>query len=120
MNQRAGAHGARLQADIHDRAGQTVILQPQAGLAQGHDLGMGGGIMGRDRTIPALADHRVFIDNNGAHRDFTRTSRPPCQLKGALHPVNMIFHGIGVCALGARQCFGKTATLLQSGLPQQP
>ncbi|KAG0759520.1 hypothetical protein G6F22_019356 [Rhizopus arrhizus] len=49
----ADAHDARLQRDIHGNARQPVVLQLAGGAAQGHDFGMGGGIVVDDGAVVA-------------------------------------------------------------------
>jgi len=66
----AGAHDARFEGDIERGVQQAVVLQHQSTLAQGHDFGMGGGIVTSNRAIPAFANHLVIVDQHGANRDW--------------------------------------------------
>src|ERR1700689_1104402 len=52
----SGAHGAGYDGDEEFAIRETMIADDGAGLAQGHDLGMGRGIAGSDVAVPAAAD----------------------------------------------------------------
>ena len=62
------AHGARLATGIDFAAGQIVGLQFPAGMPDGHDFGMGGGIVGLDDLVPAFADDGAILDYHSAER----------------------------------------------------
>jgi 23S rRNA pseudouridine2605 synthase len=66
----AGAHGAGLQCHIESEAGQAVVAEPFGRLAQGQNLRMGGGVVGRDGGVVGRAQHLAgaWIDYNGADR----------------------------------------------------
>jgi hypothetical protein len=65
MHDRAGAHGAGFQGHVQGAARQTVVAQARGGIAQGHDFGMGGGIVAADRLVEAAPDH-FAVDHHQA------------------------------------------------------
>jgi len=90
-----GAHDARFEGDIERGVQQAVVLQHQSTLAQGHDFGMGGGIVTSNRAIPAFANRLVIVDQHGAHRDFTLFPGTFGKLERMAHPVFMIEFKVG-------------------------
>lgn len=66
---RAGAHDAGFEGDVEGGIEQTVVIEHSGAVAQRDDLGMGGGITGGDRLIPALGDNLAILDQHGADRD---------------------------------------------------
>src|SRR5690606_27298456 len=62
------AHGARLAARVQLAPLQAEGLQPPARAADGHDLGMRRGIVGRCHPVPAAADHLAVSYHHRAER----------------------------------------------------
>ena len=57
VDDRAGAHGAGLEGDGEGAALQTPVAQSGTGLADGLDLGVGGGVAVLLATVAAPSDH---------------------------------------------------------------
>ena len=88
------AHGAGLQCDHQGQAGQAVVAALSGGLTQGHDLGMGGGIVGPDRLIGPCGDHFTSgrIDHDGAHWRLTGVGCGLRRVKGDAHGAKIMVH----------------------------
>jgi hypothetical protein len=85
-DQRAGAHGARLQRAVERGITQPIIAQRECALPQREHFGMRGGVQRFDRRIAALAD-------NLADRHLAGLRRFDCQRQGMAHPPLMLFDG---------------------------
>lgn len=59
------AHRAGLATRINFTAGKVECAQLGAGVADGHDLGMCGWIVGRGDAVPALSDNLIIFCNDG-------------------------------------------------------
>jgi len=80
------AHRAGLKSHVEGRAAQPVFACTGCGFAQREHLGMSRGVSGRDRTIPALAQHGVVPNDEcadgyfsfrlGLNRKLERTPHP--------------------------------------------
>lgn len=86
MNQRARAHGARLNCSKQLAVAQTVVTDVDTGVTQGDDLGMGGGIVVREIAIPSATDDLVFTDYNRAYRHFSHLQCSLGAAEGLFHP----------------------------------
>jgi hypothetical protein len=64
---------------------------PAASAAQGQHLGVGRGIVLRDRRIGAASGHPPFDHDDRTHGHFARGSRLPGQFQCVLH--EQIVHG---------------------------
>src|SRR6187399_1575813 len=65
----AHAHGAGLERHVELATGEPVVAQAGGRLAQGDDLGVGGGIGGADRPVPPAPDDLAVLDDDGADRN---------------------------------------------------
>ena len=95
----ARTHGTGLQGYVQGGIGQTVVLGALAGIAQCHDLRMGGGIMERDWLVETLADDLSFAHQHRTHRHLAGSLGLAGQHQGMTHEmdigiVRLICHGI--------------------------
>ena len=67
---RAGAHGARLERDEKVAAFETPVVEALSGLAQGENLGVGGRVAQGHAAVVAATDGGFARDDDGADRDF--------------------------------------------------
>lgn len=88
-----GAHDARLQGDIEGRSWQPVVPDPARGLTEGQDLGMGTGVMARDRPVPALSDHLAVAHQHRTDRDLALGLGLFGQGQGTAHPAFIVGRG---------------------------
>ena len=69
----AGAHGAGLERDVEGAAGvllrEAVVGEVARGVAEGDDLGVGGGVVVAQDAVLAAGDDLVLIDDDGADGD---------------------------------------------------
>jgi hypothetical protein len=86
----ADAHHTRLQGDKKFAANQTVIADALSGIAQRGDLGMGSGIMARDRRIEAAPDNFASLDHYGTYRHLTSECRLFGKLKRLAHEISIL------------------------------
>ena len=92
MQDRANTHGAGFQRYVQRTTRQAVIAQAGSGIAQRHDLGMGGGIVPADRLIEAATDNITVPHDHGTYRHFTGCTSLACQIKRQPHE-SAIVHG---------------------------
>jgi len=74
---RACAHRAGFQGHVQRQAGQAIIVTRGRGSAQGHDLGMSGGIVPGHRAVGPHRDDlsRRLVDHDSAHGNLTGCCR---------------------------------------------
>jgi hypothetical protein len=65
----SGAHGTGLECDVEGAVFEAVVAEIKAGLAEGDDLGVSGGVVVAEDTILTAADDFVLMDDDGAYRD---------------------------------------------------
>ena len=70
MQHGTAAHGTRLQRHVQGAAIEPVVAQTLGRSAQCQHLGMGGGVLPRQRCIAALAHHLPVFDDHRAHGHF--------------------------------------------------
>jgi hypothetical protein len=63
-----------------------MVTDGCTGLAQGNDLGMGGGIEVGDVAIPSAADDAALAYNHGADWNFSGFERALGRAQSLLHP----------------------------------
>ena len=85
VDHRAHAHLARFDGHVHCGAAQPVIASPSSRVAQRHDLGVRGGVVGRDRLIESLADDRLVDDDDGADGNFATAAGFGGELERGAH-----------------------------------
>ena len=71
----AGTHGAGFESDVEGAAfvifvQQTVIFEGAAGVAEGDDFGVGGGVVVAEDAVLAAGDDLALVDDDGADGDF--------------------------------------------------
>jgi hypothetical protein len=76
MHHRPGAHSARLNCSKQLAFTQTVVTYRGTGLAQGDDLGVGGGIGIDEVAVPASSYDLSAAHDDGAHGNFSNLLRP--------------------------------------------
>src|SRR6185312_6936248 len=111
VEDRAGAHGARLQRNVERAAcvgvpvfrtaEEAVILQRAAGLAQRDDLGVGRGVVVAQHTVLPAADDLAIAHNDRADGHFAGSLRGASFRYRGLHVMNIRPHA-GSC--WERQC----------------
>ena len=69
VEDRSGAHGAGFEGDVEGAVFEAVVVEVEAGLAEGDDLGVGSGIVVAEDSVLAAADDLVLMDDDGAYRD---------------------------------------------------
>src|ERR1035438_1688254 len=69
MHHRTCAHRARFNCNKQVAAGQTMVTDGCTGLAQGDDLGVGGGVEIRDVAIPPAAHDAPLADRKSTRLD---------------------------------------------------
>jgi len=71
MNQSTGAHGARFNCSKQFTAFQTMVAEGGTGLAQGDDLGVGGGVGIGEVTVAAASDDFAMVNDDRTDWDFS-------------------------------------------------
>jgi len=89
MHHRPCAHDARLQRDIERGIQQAIVLQHQAALAQGHNLGVSRRIVSANRAVPPFAYRLIIVYQHSAYRHFALLPCAFCKRQGVAHPVFM-------------------------------
>jgi hypothetical protein len=65
----SGAHGAGFEGDVEGAVVEAVVFKSEAGLAEGYDFGVGGGVAVAEDAVLASADDLVLVDYDCAYRD---------------------------------------------------
>jgi hypothetical protein len=71
MHQGHGTHGAWLQGDEQFALRQAIVFEQLGGVAQGHDLGVCGRVMGGDGAVIARGNHLALAHDHRPHRHLT-------------------------------------------------
>ena len=71
-DQRSGTHRAGFKRDVERRFRQPVVAERSRRCPQRLDLGVRGRIAGCNRPIRSSADDLTLLDDDGAHRNFSR------------------------------------------------
>ena len=66
----SGAHGAGLEGGVEGAVFEAIVVEGEAGFAEGYDLGVGGGVGVAEDSVLASADDFVFVDDDCAYGDF--------------------------------------------------
>ena len=66
----SGAHGAGLDGDEELAVAQAMVAEGGAGLAQGDDFGVGGGVAVADGAVAGAGENLTFVYEHSADRDF--------------------------------------------------
>lgn len=83
---RAGAHRAGLDGDKQIAVDDTVISNVTPCLAQGHDFGVGSGIVLTDVAVPTSAYDTPGADDDSSHWHFADIERALGTAQGFVHP----------------------------------
>src|SRR5262245_11131413 len=75
VDQRARAHGARLERHVNFRAFQAPVLERLGGLGDGDHLGVGRRVVEGLDLVVGPAEDMAFMDDDGADGDFARLRR---------------------------------------------
>jgi hypothetical protein len=84
----AETHGTRLTRGVEIAAGELKIGEGTAGISNGNDFGMRGGIVGASDAVRAFSDDSAILDNDRSER--ATASRPDIfqgQRDSALHEI---------------------------------
>ena len=90
MQHGAAAHGAGLQRHVEAAAVQPVVAQALRRCAQGHDLGMGRGVVALHGGVAAGGDDLAVPDHDGAHGHLTSAGGGVRLGQGQAHPVRVV------------------------------
>jgi hypothetical protein len=90
MQRRAAAHHAGLDGGVERHPGEPVVPGCPRRRAQGHDLGVRGGILAGDRRVVAGGEEPVIHHDYRADRDLAGLGRAHRFLEGQPHPVVVI------------------------------
>ncbi|MNV23761.1 hypothetical protein D3C71_1147950 [compost metagenome] len=93
MQHGAAAHGTRLQRDVEAAAVEPVVGEPLRRRAQGHDLGVGRGVVALHGGIAARGDDLAVLDHDGAHRHLTGAGGVLRLGQSQAHPVRILVEG---------------------------
>jgi len=122
-HRRAGAHRAGLEGDDERAAAEApVIAVVPGGLAQGEDLGVGGGVAVDDPAVVAGADDTVGPVDHGCDGVLKANDEPfiQCSNNGDCDPINIGIDA-GTCSLTKRRkCFLPTITATGKADPTNP
>ena len=67
MEDGSGTHGAGFERDVEGAVCEAVVAKMKAGLAEGDDLGVGGGVTVSEDAVLAATDDLVSVDDDGAY-----------------------------------------------------
>ncbi len=84
---RAGAHGARLERHVEDRVEHPPTAGGEGGLAQGDDLGVGGGILAQLALVVGRRDDLAVAHEHRADRHVVVFGRTLGLAQGETHEV---------------------------------
>ena len=74
--ERTRAHGTRFNGNKELTFSQTMITDGGTSVAQGHNLGVGAGIVIGDVPVPSTADNCSIANHYRTHGDFVLLQRP--------------------------------------------
>jgi hypothetical protein len=86
MHQSTCAHGAGLNRGKQFAISQAVVAQVRAGLAEGNNFGVGGGVGVGDIAIPASTYDLAGMHDHCADWNFARFQRSLCGAESLFHP----------------------------------
>ena len=93
MQHGAAAHGAGFERHIEGAAVQPVVAERLRRRAQGHDLGVGGGVVAIDGRVAAGGDHATVLHHDRAHRHFAGVGRRAGFGQRLAHEVRVVESG---------------------------
>ena len=109
VNQRAGAHGARLNCSKQLAAFQAMVAEGGTGFAQRDDLGVRSGIAIGEVAVAAAADDLAVAHHHRAHRNFSRFQRALGSAESFLHEKFVGAAFVGLKRLGEEGFQGSAA-----------
>ena len=83
---RSGTHGAWLESDVECGASQAVVPNCLRSPADGQQLRVGGGIVGRNRLVVRRGQQDAFEHDNRTHRHFPGLFAQAGFGEGTVHP----------------------------------
>jgi hypothetical protein len=92
LNDRAGAHAARLDGDVEGGAREAVIAETARGFAKDDDFGVGRGVIVANGAVAGAREDFAFMDEDSADRNFARSGRGAGLGQGFLHELRVGFH----------------------------
>ena len=66
----SGAHGAGFEGDVEGAVCEAIVPEMKAGLAEGDDLGVGGGVAVAKDSVLAAGDDLISVNDDCADGDF--------------------------------------------------
>ena len=93
LDDRASAHGAGLEGNVEDGAGEAVVAEKARGLANNDNFGVGGGVIIADSAIAREGENGIVMDEHGANGDFAGVGRGAGFVESNLHKVEVVRHG---------------------------
>ena len=98
VNNRSGAHGTGFNGHKELTLFKPVVSQGLGGFSKRDDLGVSGGVVGRDGAIGATAYDSSFADNDGADRNLAGGLGALSFAQGLFHPefvrLNVVSHSM--------------------------
>jgi hypothetical protein len=99
VHQRSSAHCARFNCSKQLAVGEAVVTNDSTGFAQGHDLGVGGGVVVSEVPVPATGNDAAVAHDDGADGDFSCVEGALGGAEGFLH-VELVEGVVGRWSLG--------------------
>jgi hypothetical protein len=101
VNQSSGTHGARLNCNKQIAVDKAIVTQVLTRLAQGDNLGMGGGIVVNNVAVGAAADDASLMHDDGTDRDFSGFEGALGRAKRLFHPEFVGAEFVGLAFVGS-------------------
>jgi quercetin dioxygenase-like cupin family protein len=117
LNDRTGAHGAGLEGNVEDAAGEAVVAEEAGGFPNDDDFGVGGGVIIANGAIAGTREDDIVVDEHGANGDLTGVRRGAGFVKSKLQIVEIVRHGMNEeksltqSRVRALTCSGRVAEL---------
>ena len=92
LNDRTGAHAARLDGDVEGGACEAVIAETAGGFAKDDDFGVGRGVIVADGAVAGACEDLALMDQESADGDFAGRGRGAGFGERLLHELDVGFH----------------------------
>jgi hypothetical protein len=93
LDDRASAHGAGLEGNVEDRAGEAIVAEQARSFPKDDDFGVRGGVIVADRAIAGARENGIVVDEYGADGDLAGVGRGAGVVESKLHTVEVVRHG---------------------------
>ncbi len=88
-----GTHGAGLEGDVEDGAGEAVVAEEARGLPNDDDFGVSGGVVTANGAIAGTREDDIVVDENGANGDLAGGGRGAGFVESKPHVIEIVRHG---------------------------